>query len=108
MIIKPLGFEHQRRGRDQHQIKPCEIFERAGRLQPQPCNDIGVGPQRISHPKSNGKQAGVRQLVNHRPNLTITFQHDLSKYVSQNSQAAHEFNHFNIAAARIYFASGGN
>ena len=58
-------------------IKPDSMVEGFGRnhVELQPRDDLRIGAQDKCQPKAQRKQAGVRQLVDLRPNLTITSQH---------------------------------
>ena len=77
VAVKTLGFENQRRRRNQGEIKPDHVvkdFERM-RLKVQPRDDMRVGAQHVGQPEADGKQTGIGQLVDLRSNLTVASQH---------------------------------
>ena len=61
-------------------------------------DDLRIGAQHIRRPKTQRQQGGIRQLVDLRPNLTITPQHGYSgRGILQNQKAARELKIFSLS-----------
>jgi hypothetical protein len=79
MIIKTLRLQNQWAHRHERKVKPEDMRERIERqnIQSEKTGEGVIVAHGIREPEAHGKKAGVHQLVDLCPDMTVALQHGI-------------------------------